>query len=162
MILVTESKTLEPIVIDTIERYFDLLQGHVSAEEMLKDVLTDDFETGFVDGFRWRGADGLAEFIDARSVFFDEGHEVLQLIDVTRLDEQNIEARTRLQFFLRRHESGAARSEEFTGQAWHTWRLRREGSEGRWRVAAQIVDGFAQLNENAAMLFGATDEGLRT
>jgi hypothetical protein len=158
----TESKTVEPIVIDTIERYFDLLQGHVSSEEMLKDVLTDDFETGFVDGFHWRGPDGLAEFLDARSVFFDESHEVLQLIDVTRLDEENIEARTRLRFFLRRHESGAARSEEFTGQAWHTWRLRRDGLEGRWRVAAQIVDGFAQLNENAATLFGATDEGLRT
>ena len=158
----TESKTLEPIVIDTIERYFDLLQGHVSAEQMLKDLLTDDFETGFVDGFRWRGPDGLAEFLDARSVFFDESHEILQLIEVTQRDEDNIEAKTRLRFFLRRHESGAARSEEFTGQAWHTWRLRREGSDGRWRVAAQIVDGFAQLNENAATLFGATDEGLRT
>jgi hypothetical protein len=60
---------LEPIVIDTIERYFDLLQGHVSPQQMLENVLTDDFETGFADGFRWRGADGLAEFLDARSIF---------------------------------------------------------------------------------------------
>jgi len=45
---------------------------------------------------------------------------------------------------------------------WHTWRLRREPSEDRWRVAAQIVDGFAQLNDNAATLFGAPAEGLRT
>jgi predicted TIM-barrel fold metal-dependent hydrolase len=26
---------------------------------------------------------------------------------------------------LRRHQPGAATSEEFTGQVWHTWRLRR-------------------------------------
>jgi hypothetical protein len=51
-------------------------------------------------------------------------------------------------------------SEEFTGQVWHTWRLRRESSDGQWRVAAQIVDGFAQLNDNAATLFGAPTEGL--
>ena len=59
----SESAALEPIVIDTIERYFDLLQGHVSAQQMLEHILTDDFETGFVDGFRWRGADGLTEFL---------------------------------------------------------------------------------------------------
>jgi hypothetical protein len=35
---------------------------------LLENVLTDDFETGFADGFRWRGADGLTEFLDARSV----------------------------------------------------------------------------------------------
>jgi hypothetical protein len=158
----TESANLEPLVIDTIERYFDLLQAHVSATQMLEQVLTDDFETGFSDGFRWRGPDGLSEFLDARAVFFDESHEILQLIDVARSDEDTIQARTRLRFFLRRHESGAARSEEFTGQAWHTWRLRRGSSDGQWRVAAQIVDGFAQLNQNAATLFGAPTEGLRT
>ncbi len=48
----SESATLEPIVIDTIEQYFDLLQGHVSGKQMLENVLTDDFETGFADGFR--------------------------------------------------------------------------------------------------------------
>jgi hypothetical protein len=162
VIEVSESATREPIVIDTIERYLDLLQGHVSAQQMLENVLTDDFETGFADGFRWRGADGLTEFLDARSVFFDESHEVLQLINVTTPDEHTIHAQTRLRFFLRRHEPGAATSEEFTGQAWHTWRLRREPSEGRWRVAAQIVDGFAQLNDNAVTLFGAPTKGLHT
>ena len=58
----TESAMLEPIVMDTIERYFYLLQTHI-----------------------W--------------------------------------------FFLRGHQPGAAESEEFTGQVWHTWRLRREPSE---------------------------------
>jgi uncharacterized protein YndB with AHSA1/START domain len=162
VILVSESATLEPIVIDAIERYFDFLQAHASATEMIENVLTDDFETGFADGFRWRGADGLAEFLDARSMFFDESHDVLQLTNVTRADEHSIQAQTRLRFFLRRHQQGAATSEEFTGQVWHTWRLRREPSEGRWRIAAQIVDGFAQLNDNAATLFGAPAEGLRT
>jgi hypothetical protein len=162
VILVSEFVTLEPIVIDTIERYFDMLQGHVSAQQMLDKVLTDDFETGFADGFRWRGADGLAEFLDARSVFFDESHDVLQLISVTSPAEDTIQAEPRLRFFLRRHEPGAARSDEFTGQVWHTWRVRRDPAEGRWRVAAQIVDGFAELNDNAATLFGAPTEGLRT
>jgi uncharacterized protein YndB with AHSA1/START domain len=162
VILVSESATLEPIVIDAFERYFDFLQAHASATEMIENVLTDDFETGFADGFRWRGADGLAEFLDARSMFFDESHDVLQLTNVTRADEHSIQAQTRLRFFLRRHQQGAATSEEFTGQVWHTWRLRREPSEGRWRIAAQIVDGFAQLNDNAATLFGAPAEGLRT
>jgi hypothetical protein len=162
VIEVSESATREPIVIDTIERYFDLLQGHVSAQQMLENVLTDDFETGFADGFRWRGADGLTEVLGARSVFFDESHDVLELINVTNPDVHTIQAQTRLRFFLRRHEPGAATSEEFTGQVWHTWRLRREPAEGRWRVAAQIVDGFAELNDNAATLFGAPTEGLRT
>jgi hypothetical protein len=146
---------------DAIERYFDLLQAHASAPEMIDKVLTDDFETGFADGLRWRGADGLVEFLDARSVFFDESHEVLQVIDVARSDENNIQAQTRLRFFLRSHRPGAAKSEEFTGQVWHTWRMRQD-SDGKWRVAAQIVDGFAHLNDNAATLFGAPAEGLRT
>jgi hypothetical protein len=44
---VTESATLEPVVIDSIERYFDQLQAHVSAQDMIEHVLTTDFETGF-------------------------------------------------------------------------------------------------------------------
>jgi len=34
-------------VIDTIERYFDRLQAHVSAPQMIEHVVTEDFETGF-------------------------------------------------------------------------------------------------------------------
>ena len=62
MILVTESAAVEPIVMDAIERNFELLQAHVPAQQMLDHVLTADLETGFADGFRWRGADSLAEF----------------------------------------------------------------------------------------------------
>ena len=70
--------------------------------------------------------------------------------------------KNRLRFFLRRHESPAAVSEEFTGEAFHTWRLRRQPPDSDWRVAAQMVDGFAMLNDNAAGLFAAPTEGLRT
>jgi hypothetical protein len=60
---------LEPRLIDTLEEYFALLQGHAPAEEMLDEILTEDFVTGFVDGHLWRGPDGLKEFLAARSVF---------------------------------------------------------------------------------------------
>lgn len=122
--------------------------------QMIEHMVTDDFETGFPDGFRWRGQDGLAEFLDARSVFFDESHEVLQATVVCP-SERSIHAQARLRFFLRRHQLWGRQEPRVTGQAWHTWRLRREPSEGRWRVAAPIVDGFAQLNDNSATLFGA-------
>jgi hypothetical protein len=55
VILVSDPATLEPIAIDTIERYFDRLQAHVSAPQMIEHVVTEDFETGFADGFDWRG-----------------------------------------------------------------------------------------------------------
>jgi hypothetical protein len=78
----TEPRILEPTILDAIERYFELLQGHASAQEMTERVLTDDFETGFVGGYMWRGPDGLAAFLADRSVFFDESHEILQLMDI--------------------------------------------------------------------------------
>ena len=158
----TQPEILEPIILDTIERYFELLQAHVPAHEMSQRVLTADFETGFVGGYRWRGADGLAAFLAARSVFFDESHEILQLMDITQPDADTIRARTRLRFFLRRREPQAPVSETFTGQAFHTWLLRRLARDQQWRVAAQLVDGFAMLNDNATKLFAAPAEGLRT
>ena len=158
----TEPRILEPTILDAIERYFELLQGNASAQEMTERVLTDDFETGFVGGYMWHGPDGLAAFLADRSVFFDESHEILQLMDITQPAPETISARTRLRFFLRRHEPPAAVSEKFTGQAFHTWRLRRQPPDSDWRVAAQMVDGFAMLNDNAAALFAAPTEGLRT
>ena len=158
----TETKALEPAILDTIERYFELLQAHASADQLSQQVLTADFETGFAGGYRWRGPDGLAAFLADRSVFFDESHDILQLMDISEPAPDTVSARTRLRFFLRRREPRAAVSEEFTGQAFHTWRLRSQSADGRWRVAAQIVDGFAMLNSNAAALFAAPAEGLRT
>jgi hypothetical protein len=113
---VNESATLEPIVIDAIERYFDLLQAHVSASQMIEDVLTDDFETGFTEGFHWRGQDGLTDFLEARSVFFDESHEILQVMDVARSDEHNIQARTRLRFFCDATNRGMQRVKNSLGR----------------------------------------------
>lgn len=63
--------------------------------------------------------------------------------------------RTSLEFSLREPDSG----EVLTGSAFHTWLLRRDGG-GRLRVAAQIVDGVADLNEPAAQLFANPEEGL--
>ncbi len=155
----TEPRILEPTILDAMERYFELLQGHASAQEMTQRVLTDDFETGFVGGYMWRGPDGLAAFLADRSVFFDESHKILQLMDITQPAPETISVRTRLRFFLRRHEPPAAVSGEFTGQAFHTWRLRRQPPDSGWRVAAQMVDGFAMLNDNAAAPSAAPPRG---
>ncbi len=62
----------------------------------------------------------------------DANRDPSNYLSKARPDEHNIQARTRLWFFLRGHQPNAAESEEFTGQVWHTWRLRREPSEGRW------------------------------
>ena len=158
----TQPQLLESVLLNTIERYFELLQAHASAQEMMQRVLTKEFETGFVGGFLWRGPDGLADFLAARSVFFDETHEVVQVMEVTQPNADTIRARTRLRFFLRRREAQAPTSETFTGQAFHTWLLRREPPESDWRVAAQLVDGFALLNATAARLFATPAQGLHT
>ena len=112
--------------------YFALLQRHFAAEDMMEAVLTDDFETGFVGGMVWKGLDGLRDFLSQRAGFFDERHEVQEIL--------------------------AATSVEFTGAALHTWRLRR--TDDGWRVAAQMVDGFEDLNESSRRLFATPDEGL--
>ncbi|MPY56321.1 hypothetical protein [Streptomyces spongiae] len=152
---------LEPVLIDTIERYFTLLQAHVPAEEMLTGILTEDFGTGFEGGYVWQGEAGLRDFLRERSVFFDESHEVLQILDIRQEAPGSITARTRLRFFLRGREAGAARSEEYAGEAFHRWRLRRRPRDGRWCVAAQIVEGFAALNTPARRLFAAPAKGMR-
>ena len=67
-------------------------------------------------------------------------------------------ARTRLEFFLRRWEAPSPTSDEFTGSCFHHWTLRR--APDRWRIAAQIVERFENLNDNAERLFATPDEGL--
>ncbi|OKI74486.1 hypothetical protein [Streptomyces sp. CB02414] len=150
----------EAVVWDTVERYFDLLQAHADADVMLAEVLTTDFRTGFPDGHVWEGPEGLREFLTTRSVFFDERHTLQQMSEPVRGADGRWTCRTRLSFFLRRLAPGAAVSEEFSGLAWHTWVL--EARRPSWRVAAQLVDGFANLNDNARTLFSRPDEGLRT
>jgi hypothetical protein len=40
----------------------------------------------------------------------------------------------------------------------HTWRARLV--DGDWRVAAQMVERFEDLNENSKRLFSTPEEGL--
>jgi hypothetical protein len=51
----SDMPVLEPAVVTAIEDYFRSLQAHASAEQMLADVLTSDFQTGFAGGHMWTG-----------------------------------------------------------------------------------------------------------
>ena len=113
--------------------YFALLQRHFAAEDMMEAVLTEDFETGFVGGMVWKGLDGLRDFLSQRAGFFDERHEVREILARDVLGDGEVEVETRLQFVLRRWEDPAATSVEFTGAAPHTWRPRRSRPPGELR-----------------------------
>jgi SnoaL-like domain len=153
-----EGRTLkDQELVDVLTEYLRILQEHPSAEEMMSKILTDDFETGFIGGYLWQGIDGLRNFLSQRDGFFDEHHEIDEVLENGTLDE-HIEARTRLHFFLRRWQAPSPHSEEFTGTCFHTWRVRQV--DGRWRVAAQLVERFEDLNDNAERLFATPDEGL--
>src|SRR5262245_22855549 len=87
-------------LVTLLQRYLTILQGHPAAEEMMEQVLTEDFETGFVGGHLWRGIEGLRDFLSQRDGFFDEKHTIDELLE--RSDSgDGITARTRLHFFLR-------------------------------------------------------------
>jgi hypothetical protein len=144
-------------LVAVLQGYLGILQRHPSAEAMMKEILTEDFETGFVGGQVWRGIDGLRDFLSQRDGFFDEKHRIEELLERDD-DDGRIEARTRLRFFLRSWQAPSPVSEEFTGICFHTWRVREV--DGRWRVAAQLVERFADLNDNAERLFATPDEGL--
>jgi hypothetical protein len=141
-----------------LAEYLSLLQRHPSAEELMDAVLTEDFETGFDGGFMWRGLDGLRDFLSQREGFFDERHTIRDVLALDEPSSGEVHARTRLEFFLRRWEAPSPTSEEFTGSCFHHWRLRHDPD--RWRVAAQIVERFADLNDSAERLFATPDEGL--
>jgi hypothetical protein len=142
-----------------LAEYLTLLQRHPSADEMMAIILTEDFETGFEGGLIWHGIDGLRDFLSQRAGFFDEKHTVKDVLAFEQPQASEVRAHTRLEFFLRRWEDPSPTSEEFSGSCFHRWRLRREPD--RWRVAAQIVERFTDLNDNAERLFATPDEGLR-
>jgi hypothetical protein len=144
-------------LLDVLQEYLTTLQGHPSAEEMMAHILTPDFETGFIGGHLWRGIAGLRDFLSQREGFFDEHHVIDELLE-RGVADGDLEARTRLHFFLRRWTAPSPVSEEFTGNCFHTWRVRIV--EGRPRVAAQLVERFEDLNDNAERLFATPDEGL--
>jgi SnoaL-like domain len=143
---------------ELLAEYLKLIGRHASAEEFMAAVLTDDFETGFEGGYSWRGLDGLRDFLSQREGFFDEKHTIKAVLAMEEPSDGEVRAHTRLEFFLRRWEAPSPTSEEFTGSCFHYWRLRRESD--RWRVAAQIVERFEDLNDNAKHLFATPDEGL--
>jgi hypothetical protein len=140
-----------------LQRYLTILQGHPTAETMMDEILTEDFETGFVGGHVWTGLDGLRDFLSQREGFFDEKHVIEELVERGRVDGDT-EARTRLNFFLHRWEPPSPVSEEFTGKCFHTWRVRQV--DGDWRVTAQMVERLADLNENSERLFATPEDGL--
>jgi len=143
---------------ELLSEYLTLLQRHPSAEEMMTAVLTPDFETGFETGVRWKGLEGLRDFLSQRDGFFDELHQVKDVLAMEAASGNELRANTRLDFFLRRWEAPSPTSQEFTGSCFHSWVLRREPD--RWRVAAQIVQRFDNLDDNAKRLFATPDEGL--
>jgi SnoaL-like domain len=143
---------------ELLSEYLTLLQRHPSAEEFMRAVLTQDFETGFEGGFTWKGLDGLRDFLSQREGFFDEKHTIKDVLAMEEPSDREVHARTRLEFFLRRWEAPSPTSEEFTGSCFHRWRLRQEPD--RWRVSAQMVERFEDLNDNAERLFATPDEGL--
>lgn len=49
-------------------------------------------------------------------------------------------------------------SQEFTGAVFHTWLIRI--GDNNIRVARAIIDGFANLNDNARAVFAVPDDGL--
>jgi hypothetical protein len=152
------TKLADDQLVDVLQHYLIVLQGHPSAEEMMDQVLTDDFETGFVGGHVWKGLEGLRDFHSQREGLFDERHVIGELL-ASEQTYGEIEARTRLHFFLRRWEAPSPVSEEFTGSCFHSWRVR--DVDGEWRVAAQMVERFADLNDNSERLFSTPEEGLK-
>jgi hypothetical protein len=141
-----------------LAEYLTLLQRHPSAEEFMDSILTEDFETGFDGGYLWKGLDGLRDFLSQREGFFDEKHTIKDVLALEEPSNGEVRARTRLEFFLRRWDLPSPTSDEFTGSCFHHWRLRR--APDGWRVAAQIVERFEDLNDNAERLFATPDEGL--
>jgi len=152
----SEALTDERLV-GVLQRYLTMLQGHPSAETMMAETLTDDFQTGFIDGQVWKGLDGLRDFLSQRDGFFDEKHTIEELLDRGEADD-DIEAETRLNFFLRSWKPPSPVSAEYTGKCLHRWRVREV--DGEWRVAAQMVERFEDLNDNSQRLFATPDEGL--
>src|SRR5262245_55711507 len=132
---------------EALRAYFRVLQSSPTAEEMRRTVVTEDFETGFADGYRWQGLNGLRDFLAARAGFVDEQHDIDKILTREDLQSGEVRLKTRLKFSLRQPPG----NELFTGAAFHTWLLRRD-DVGRLRVAAQIVDALADLNDNAKRL----------
>lgn len=132
-----------------------MLRSNPTVEEMRRTIVTNDFETGFADGFKWAGSQGLPDFLAARTGFVDEQHDIEEVLEREDLQSGEVRIKTRLNFSLRQPPGNAL----FTGTALHSWLFRRDEA-GCLRVAAQIVDGLINLNDNAGKLFATPEDGL--
>ena len=146
-----------PAFVATIDEYLRLEQCHTPAEQMFATVLTDDFQIGFRGGHQWKGLDGLQMYLDQRNGIFDERLELRQVLSYIPAKEDVVELTTRIEFFFRRWRAPSPVSEEFNGAAFHTWLIRI--ADSKLRVARVIIDGFANLNDNARAAFAIPDEG---
>lgn len=90
--------------------------------------------------------------------FFDEVHTIDQLVARGEAENGDLEAHTRLRFFRHRWEPHSPVSQVCTGTAFHAWRVHEV--DDRWRIAAQMVERFGDLNDNAHRLFATPDDGL--
>jgi capsid protein len=124
---------------------------------MMDEILTEDFETGFIGGQVWTGIDGLRDFLSQRAGFFDENHTIEELLERGE-EDRDLTAKTKLNFFLSSWKAPSPVSEQYTGKCIHHWRVRE--LDGDWRVAAQMVERFEDLNDNSKRLFATPDEGL--
>jgi hypothetical protein len=143
---------------DLLAEYLTMLQRHASAEEFMGALLTTDFETGFEGGYSWRGIDGLRDFLSQRDGFFDEKHTIKEVLALDEPSDGNVRARTRLEFLPAPLGAAVAHERGVHRVLLSPLALRHEGD--RWRVAAQIVERFDDLNDNAERLFATPDEGL--
>lgn len=142
-----------PAVYMAIETYLTTLQQHPTADEMMDQILTEDFETGLRGGDMWHGIDGLRAYLSERAEFFDERNQLKAILSLSPSLTGDIEVSTRLDFFMRRWKPPSPTSEEFTGTAFHTWKIR--SLDGKLRIATLIIDGFANLNEHARRLIAS-------
>ena len=143
---------------ELLAEYLTILQGHPSAEEIMEAVLTEDFETGFMGGVVWKGLDGLRDFLSQRDGFFDEKHTITEVFALTAPRTARC---TRVPGSSSSCGGGRRLPPPATSspaRAFTPGVLRR--MPDRWRVAAQIVERFDNLNDNAERLFATPDEGL--
>lgn len=145
-----------PGFIATIDAFLSM-EKQRNAEPMFAAVLTDDFQIGFRGGYQWKGRDGLQTYLDQRAGIFDERLELRHVLSYIPAKEGVVELTTHLEFYFRRWKAPSLVSEEFTGSAFRTWLIRIADNE--MRVKQVIIDGFANLNENARAVFAIPDEG---
>ncbi|MES3636577.1 hypothetical protein Q9Q75_17130 [Mycobacterium intracellulare] len=142
-----------PAIYAAIEKYLTVIAAHPTAEHMMEQILLEDFETGLRGGDMWRGIEGMRAWLAQREQFFDQRTELKAILSMTPISDEEAEVVTRVEFFMRRWKPPSPVSEEFTGTAFHTWRIRSDGKT--LRIASLLIDGYANLNNNSRRLIAS-------